>query len=384
MTAILSRISNPCLLAGATAAAGLLCLSAPPLAADPGEHIAAIKAVGKEGAGNEAAAEAWAALAKDESVSLVALLEGMDGANELASNWLRAAVDVAADRAEKAGKALPEAELNAFLADQSHGPRARELAFELLERADAEAAAKLVPGFLLDPANGLRRRAVRSLIDQAGEAREKTPEDAAALYQKALDGARDADQIKLIADALRDLKKPVDLPRHFGFIMDWQVVAPFDNKDRGGFDIAFPPEKGVDLNASYEGKDGDAIKWQPLVSEDDYGMLDFNKPYGLLKEVVGYAYTEFDSEEERPAEIRLGCKNAWKVWVNGELLFGRDEYHRGARIDQYKLPFQLKKGKNTILVKLCQNEQKEEWTVQWQFQLRVCDEVGTAILEKGR
>jgi hypothetical protein len=61
------------------------------------------------------------------------------------------------------------------------------------------------------------------------------------------------------------------------------------------------------------------------------------------------------------------------------LLFGRDEYHRGIRIDQYILPIQLKRGKNTLLVKACQNEQEQDWTVQWQFQLRICDSTGTAI-----
>ena len=113
-------------------------------------------------------------------------------------------------------------------------------------------------------------------------------------------------------------------------------------------------------------------------------MVDFNKPFGMLKEVVGYAYTTFESESARPVELRLGCKNAWKIWLNGELVFGRDEYHRGMRIDQYRLPAQLKAGENTILVKLCQNEQTEEWTVQWQFQLRVCDASGTAVLAKNR
>ena len=108
-------------------------------------------------------------------------------------------------------------------------------------------------------------------------------------------------------------------------------------------------------------------------------MVDFNEPYGALKEVTGYARTTFISSSDRPAELRLGCKNAWKIWLNGELVFGRDEYHRGMRIDQYKLPIQLNKGTNIILVKACQNEQKEEWTVQWQFQLRVCDSTGTAI-----
>ena len=111
-------------------------------------------------------------------------------------------------------------------------------------------------------------------------------------------------------------------------------------------------------------------------------MVDFNKPFTMLKEVTGYAYAEFDSAEERDAQVRLGCKNGWKVWVNGELLFARDEYHRGAKLDQYKLPVRLKKGKNTVLVKCCQNEQTETWTVEWQFQLRICDATGTAILAK--
>jgi hypothetical protein len=132
------------------------------------------------------------------------------------------------------------------------------------------------------------------------------------------------------------------------------------------------------LSASYDGMDG-KVKWQGYSTGDEYGMVDFNKPYGDLKEVTGYAQTEFVSGINRPAELRLGCKNAWKIWLNGELIFGRDEYHRGMRIDQYKLPVQLKKGGNTILVKACQNEQVEDWTVQWQFQLRVCDATGTAI-----
>jgi hypothetical protein len=100
----------------------------------------------------------------------------------------------------------------------------------------------------------------------------------------------------------------------------------------------------------------------------------------MLKEVTAYAATTFDSPSERTAELRLGCKNGWKVWLNGEFLFGRDEYHRGQQMDQYKLPCRLKKGANTVLVKCCQNEQKENWTVEWEFQLRVCDGTGTAIL----
>ena len=85
------------------------------------------------------------------------------------------------------------------------------------------------------------------------------------------------------------------------------------------------------------------------------------------------------AEKAGPVELRLGCENAWKIWVNGKFLFGRDEYHRGMEVDQYRLTTELKKGRNTILVKLCQDEMKEEWTKGWEFQLRITDALGTPI-----
>ena len=48
------------------------------------------------------------------------------------------------------------------------------------------------------------------------------------------------------------------------------------------------------------------------------------------------------------------------------------------------MPVALKAGKNTILVKVCQNEDVKDWTKEWEFQLRVCDATGTAILGKDR
>jgi hypothetical protein len=48
------------------------------------------------------------------------------------------------------------------------------------------------------------------------------------------------------------------------------------------------------------------------------------------------------------------------------------------------MPVVLKPGRNTILVKVCQNEQVEDWTKEWEFQIRVCDAAGTAILSTDR
>ena len=345
------------------------------------DAIAALVAVGPKGEGNEAASRAWAKVAELGAAELPALLEAMDKANGLGQNWLRAAVDAIVDNTLKEGGKLPGKELNQFLSDVSHAPTSRRLAFELLEKASPKRAAKLVPSFIDDPAPELRRDAVSLVLDEAGSAPDK--DSACSLYDKALRAARDVDQIKVAVKALREREREVDLPRVMGFLVRWRVIGPFDNTDRKGFAVPYPPEEKIDFSATNEGKDG-KVKWTDFATSDEYGMVDVNLEFGELKEVVAYAHTTFESGEARPVQFRLGCKNAWKVWLNDELLFARDEYHRGMRIDQYVISAQLKKGANAILVKLCQNEQKESWTKQWQFQFRVTDASGTAVLAGNR
>lgn len=353
--------------------------------ADPlDDQIAVIQKVQGEGEGNVEAGKAWAKLVEADANALVRVLEAMDGSNPLAANWLRGAVETIASRTIEKGGKLPIAELGEYLLDRSHNPRARRLAFDLIARVSKETAEKLVPGMLNDPSVELRRDAVQRLIDQGGAlVKAEKKAEASILLRQALQAARDVKQVETIAKQLRGLDRPVDLPRHFGFLMNWKAIGPFDNTDRKGFAAAFPPEKGVDLKGTFEGKD-EKVSWSDFGTKDEYGMVDVNQKYGELKGATAYLYTEFVSESDQPVELRLGCKNAWKIWLNGKFLFGRDEYHRGMRIDQYHVQGQMKKGHNTILIKLCQDEQTERWTKEWQVQIRVCDSTGTAILSADR
>jgi hypothetical protein len=364
------------------ALAAALCAPFSVACADPALEtaLAKVRAVDREGQGNEAASAAWQVIAQAQPGALPEVLAGMKGANPLAENWLRAAVSAIADRALAAGS-TPVSALREFVSNTGNSPAARVVAFDLIQAAAPAEADKITPILLNDPSAELRRHPVSKLLNEGDDLLAKdNRQGARTAYQEALQSARDEDQIKALAKKLKDLGQPADLPRHFGFLMQWHLIAPFTNVERKGFDTVFPPEKEINLSATYPGKNDEPAKWVEFTSKDDYGMVDFNKPFTMLKEVTGYAYTEFESPEERPAELRLGCKNGWKIWLNGEFVFGRDEYHRGMKLDQYKLPVKLRKGKNTILVKVCQNEQKENWTVEWQFQLRVCDATGTAIL----
>jgi hypothetical protein len=339
------------------------------------QNIAAIKRIGGEGAGNAEATAAWQELSRVESDHLIAILSAMNSASPIAANYLRSAAEAIVERELKTKQDPHVDGLLAYLADTQNNPRARRLAFELVRKIDADKANPLVPGFLDDSSLELRFDAVAQLISQA---QENNGPDSVPAWMKALQHARDLGQIKTITTALKEAGKKIDLQTHFGFLTSWQVIGPFDNSDRKGFARVYPPESAIKLDASYPGKAGE-VSWQLLSTENPYGMVDINKPYGELKGVVAYASTTIDAKSAREAQLRLGCKNAWKVWVNGDLIFARDEYHRGMRMDQYHLPVSLKQGANRVLIKLCQDEQTKPWTKEWQFQMRLCDEFGAAI-----
>ena len=141
----------------------------------------------------------------------------------------------------------------------------------------------------------------------------------------------------------------------------------------------------MDLTATtYQGQDNKNVAWIATVTEDDYGMVDLNKVIDKHKGAIAYAFTEFVAAKEQDVELRYGCINANKIWLNGEQLSSNAIYHTGQYIDQYVGRGRLKKGRNEILLKIAQNEQTENWAQSWQFQLRVCDQIGTAVLAVDR
>jgi hypothetical protein len=218
------------------------------------------------------------------------------------------------------------------------------------------------------------------LISDATKAHEGSDlESEKKLLRLALSGASDDDQVKAIVTPLRELGDKIDLQKHFGFIAEWHLIGPFDNSELKGFNTEYPPEKELNLKKKYPGKT-EEVEWVTYSTDDEYGTLDIAKKTSPFKGAVTYATATFVADKGREVEIRLGTPNAWKLWVNGEEIFARDEYHRGTFLDQYKVQAKFKPGPNVILLKVCQNEQKEEWAQAWTFQLRVCDQSGIAIL----
>ena len=355
-------------------------------AASTDELLKTLKQVGPEGRGNARAAKALKELTQKDAQVLPEILKAFEGASPLAINWLRSAFETIADQSIKDKKPLPVKELKAFILNAKEDRNARRLAFEWLRQVEPQTAEQMIPGFLLDPSAELRWEAVAKLIDEARAIDAKsTPRLAIAVYRKALSGAVDPDQVKNIVEPLKKLKVEVDLRKHFGFLTDWQIVGPFENRSGVGFAAVYPPEKGVDFSASYptkfdDGFAGAKVSWQAYHTDDNYGIVNIRTDIKNYKGSCMFAAATFHSAGPQNVWLRLGTPNAWKLWANGELLFAREEYHRGTRMDQYRVPAKFKAGKNVILLKICQNEQTDDWAQDYQFQIRVCDPAGSAIL----
>ena len=129
--------------------------------------LESLRAVGPEGRGNEEARTAWRRVAASDAAALPRILEALDGAGPSAANWIRTAADAVAGGELEHGGKLPAADLEAFILDRRHDPRARRLAFELLSRIDSGAPARLIPFFEDDPSVELRRDAVTALLEKA-------------------------------------------------------------------------------------------------------------------------------------------------------------------------------------------------------------------------
>jgi tetratricopeptide (TPR) repeat protein len=340
-----------------------------------------IRAVESKGTNHQEAVAATKALQKASISSVPQILAAMDQANPLAQNWLRG---IAESVVEKTPDQVPKAALETFLRDTKHSPRGRRLAYEFLLKVDPTVEQRILANMVQDPSLELRRDAVQLVIDQ-GEANLKAGRKPTAIeaFRSAFLHARDLDQIQALAKKLKELEQTYDMPTRMGFLMRWKIVGPFDNINDLGWDTAYEPETKLDFAAEYPGKSG-AIKWIEHETKDEFGLVDLTTALDKHKGAIAYVATDFISDREQPVVLRLGCINAHKVWLNGQQVGANHVYHAGIEIDQYTFPVQLKAGKNQILLKVCQNEQTEPWAQRWQFQLRVSDEIGGAVLSQDR
>ena len=141
------------------------------------------------------------------------------------------------------------------------------------------------------------------------------------------------------------------------FIRHWDLIGPFPNpRDeslvRRGLDIVYPPEKEDITGKSYVGSDGRHLRWHAVgAAASGFMNLQNLTPSDL---VVAYAHTRVYAPRARAATLLLGSDDGAKVFVNGKEVY-RVMAIRGARADEDTVSLPLKKGWNSLLLKIENN-----------------------------
>jgi hypothetical protein len=345
----------------------------------------------KQGKGTAEGRQAWERIAQAGPEMLPVLLKAMDTNDVVALNWLRTAFDGIVDRQFRAGvkgSAGVDADaLLGFVQDAAHQGRPRRLALEVVERLRPGTSVKLYVGWLDD--REFRHEAVDlALASAQKQAQAGDKGGALATYVRAFDAARDMVQARKAAAGLQSFGKNPSVAAHMGFLVDWYLAGPFDGMGMKGFHTAYPPEKGVDLKAEYQGQGDKKLRWVPYKArEPAYTSGDRHQALVNLRErdalgdaddAVAFAYTEFTVGRAQDAEFRGAADDNFTVWVNGKRAFGFEEYRNGIRHDRHRFKAHLKAGRNTVLVKICQTPAPNT-EPNWEFFLRVVDDTEKGI-----
>lgn len=186
---------------------------------------------------------------------------------------------------------------------------------------------------------------------------------------------KDLDANLSIAEYYRDkgmIDKAGEHIQNTGLIAEnsWIVLGPFDNIGKIGFETAYIPEDAThfDTTVKYDTIDGKVV-WQKCSDDKLDGNIRFGKDVDWR---VAYAWTTVTSPDEREVQFRFDSDDQGKVWLNGEEVYAHTETHK-AVVDRYVFPVTLKPGKNSILVKVCEEE------FGWGFYLRITDKNGQAF-----
>ena len=163
--------------------------------------------------------------------------------------------------------------------------------------------------------------------------------------------------------------KAKELIHKTGFVAEdaWMVIGPFDNVGGIGYNTEYIPENlpQIDMTVKYDGKYGQ-VSWQKHTDEILNGYIGLGKGENRA---VGYAFATVNSLDEREVEFRFDSDDQGKVWLNGIEVFTHTKTFT-AEIDNFIIPVTLNAGKNSILVKVC------EESGGWGFYLRITDKNG--------
>ncbi len=190
------------------------------------------------------------------------------------------------------------------------------------------------------------------------------------IFELATKSSSSSSTLLNMAMRLQGVNTALDTTQLLGVVKSWHLIGPFGWKTEAHWEKAFVGEPVIDLTKTYpDGSDQRA--WKAHTTASATGIVDLMGQVARQEQCFAYAYTEIETDEALPAQVRLGSDDGNMVWVNGTRIWD-NRIDRGTAFDQDIVDCELTKGVNRILVKISQGAGG------WNFQLRVTRRDGSA------
>ena len=154
-----------------------------------------------------------------------------------------------------------------------------------------------------------------------------------------------------IDDSEFSLRRVIETKR--SYLNKWNIVGPFiyDEQVELNKQIFAPEKESVDLKARYTVAEGQKSVWQKAGCGHD-GIINLSSIYSFYNHIA-YAVTYVSSPLEQQVKLGISRDSGIVVWFNGSEVYSADRL----RVTDHPaeiLTAQLKKGVNTILLKISQ------------------------------
>jgi len=161
--------------------------------------------------------------------------------------------------------------------------------------------------------------------------------------------------------------------KDMGLVTRWWLIGPFDNTGMDGHTRVYPPENEIKLDAVYAGKVGQ-VRWRRCEGPEWQGYVDLAAVMKPKDWVCAYALTYVNSPSARSVQLRVGSNDSIVVFLNGKRVHDNKAL-RQARVDEDIVPVELRKGRNTFLLKIGQTG------LNWGFYFRITSASGDRLTD---
>lgn len=180
-----------------------------------------------------------------------------------------------------------------------------------------------------------------------------------------------------IAAALEDQGVSVDgKPHAQGYVTRWRLLGPVPmdaKKNPLTKPLIGEPRIDPDRDARVGGK---TLAWRPLTTDSSKVVLDRIFPDATNKAVYALARVTLDRAQD--LLVKVGSDDGFVCWVNGERV-GEFLDGRPYKADADVCRVRVRKGTNTILIKVGNIVPKRGETNDWLFSVRLTDPAGRPV-----